>query len=173
MNQQENTKSLGKAMIFAAWMVLLGMLTLFFYNWEDSERNPNQEYLSHTTSSGVRETVLQRNRYGHYLASGKINGQEVVFLLDTGATLISIPEQTARRLQLERGVSMPVQTANGTIEVYATRLQQLRLGEIELHNLRAHINPHMEGKEILLGMNVLKELELIQRGDTLTLRQYP
>lgn len=160
-------------MLFAAWIVLLGLLTLFFYNWEEAERNPNQKYLSHTTAEGVRETVLQRNRFGHYLASGEINGQAVVFLLDTGATIISIPQRTATRLQLKPGAPMTVQTANGTIQVYATRLRQLRLGQIELHDLRAHINPYMEGEEILLGMNVLKNLELTQRDGTLTLRQHP
>jgi aspartyl protease family protein len=168
-----NTKPLGKAMIIASWVLVLGLLTLFFSNWEEQQHNPNQEYLSQTTAQGVREIILQRNRYGHYVANGLINGQQVVFMLDTGATIISIPEKTARRLQLKAGTAFPVQTANGTIQVYSTRLDQLDMGDIVLHDLRATINPHMQGEEILLGMNVLKTLEMIQRDKTLTLRQYP
>lgn len=168
-----NTSALGKGMFIAAWIVALGLLTLFFSDWEKQQNNPNQEFASQITPQGVREIVLRGNRYGHYVASGEINGQPVLFLLDTGATVISIPDKAARRLQLEEGAPFQVQTANGTIQVYSTRLQQLRLGDIVLHDLRATINPHMKGDEILLGMNVLKSLELIQRDNTLTLRQYP
>lgn len=176
LNQQsptENTNHLGKGMIFAAWILVLGLLTLFFHKWWQNEYNPNQEYLSKTTSEGVREVQLKRNRFGHYLANGKINGQEVIFLLDTGATSVSIPQEIARKLNLKPGLAYSVQTANGVISVYATKLETLELGDIMLQNIRAHINPKMDGSEILLGMVVLKKLELMQKGDTLTLRQYP
>jgi aspartyl protease family protein len=160
-------------MIFAAWILALGLLTLFFHQWWENEYNPNKEYLSQTTSGGIREIKLLRNRFGHYIANGKINGQNVVFLLDTGATSISIPQKTADKLNLKPGLAYSVQTANGVISVYATELEKLELGDILLQDMHANINPHMEGKEILLGMTVLKTLEMIQKGDTLTLRQYP
>lgn len=160
-------------MIYAAWVVVLGLLTLFFHQWWENEVNPNKEYFSRTTSGGVHEIQLLRNRFGHYVANGKINGQVVVFLLDTGATSISIPQKTANRLKLDPGMPYKVQTANGNITVYATRLETLELGDILLQDVRAHINPHMDNGEILLGMTVLKKLEMIQKGDTLTLRQYP
>ncbi len=169
----DNTKHLGKGMIFAAWILVLGMLTFFFHQWWEKENNPNQEVSSRLTSEGVREIKLQRNRVGHYVATGRINNKKVVFLLDTGATTISIPETTARKLKLEPGLPYTVHTANGEATVYATRLKKLELGAILLQDVRAHINPHMQGNEILLGMTVLKKLELIQKGDTLTLRQYP
>jgi aspartyl protease family protein len=169
-SNQEDTGRLGTGMIIAAWVLALGLLALFFNNYLDNQQNPNREFSS-TITNGVREVVLQRNRYGHYVASGKINNADVVFMLDTGATTISIPESVARRLNLERGFSYSVSTANGNINVYATKLDNLRLGDIVLYNLRAHINPYMEGEEILLGMSVLKKLELNQRGDTLTIRQ--
>ena len=175
MNQppEDNTGKIGKIMIYAAWVVVLGLLTVFFQQWWENEVNPNKEYISKTTSKGVREIQLLRNRFGHYVANGKINNQKVIFLLDTGATSISIPQKTADRLKLEPGMPYEVQTANGNITVYATRLETLELGDILLQDVRAHINPHMGDNEILLGMTVLKKLELIQKGDTLTLRQYP
>lgn len=176
MNQPpttDNTRHIGKFMIFAAWILVLGMLTFFFQKWWEKENNPNQEYSSQITSKGIREIKLLRNRVGHYVATGRINNNKVVFLLDTGATSISIPGKTARKLQLEPGLPYTVHTANGEVTVYATRLKKLELGDILLQDVRAHINPHMQGNEILLGMTVLKKLELIQKGDTLTLRQYP
>lgn len=159
-------------MIFGAWILGLALLVLLFQKYLDNEQNPNRQVETRLTDQGVREIVLKRNRYGHYVASGEINGHTVTFLLDTGASTISIPARVARRLGLREGLPYQVSTANGTATVYSTRLQTLSLGNIVVHDLRAHINPHMDEEEILLGMSVLKNLEMTQRGDTLTLRQY-
>jgi len=110
---------------------------------------------------------------GHYLANGEINGRPVTFLLDTGATDISIPALLAKDLGLERGAARRYQTANGTITTYGTRLETVRLGGIVRRQVRAHINPGMRQGEVLLGMSFLKHLEMVQRGNQLTLRQYP
>ncbi len=160
-------------MTFAAWILVLGLLSLFFTRWDDQQENPNRDYSSRVADNGVREINLLRNRYGHYLASGKINGHDVVFLLDTGATSVSIPAAVARRIGLQAGAPQTVSTANGSVTVYSTRLDRLQLGAITQRQVQAHINPHMNGDEVLLGMTVLKHLELVQRGDHLTLRQYP
>lgn len=171
MNEQP--QRIGKGMIFAAWIVVIGLLTLFFNSFLDKQHNPNQTLSTNYDENGVREVILQRNRDGHYVANGTINGQAVVFFLDTGATIVSIPEIIANRLNLQRGRAMPVNTANGIITTYYTELDSIALGKIELHHVRASINPHMQSSEILLGMSFLKHLEFTQRGNTLILRQYP
>lgn len=66
---------------------------------------------------------------------------------------------------------MDIQTANGTTTAYATRLDSLQLGEIEMRDVKAQISPSMDGDEVLLGMSVLKHLDFNQQGDTLTLHQ--
>ncbi len=171
-DQQQFTRRMGRGMIVVMWVVLITTLTWFFSDFLAGQHNPNQQLVTRSGPGGTAETVLQRNRYGHYVASGAINGQPVRFLLDTGATDVNIPGGVARRLGLESGAARPAQTANGRITVYATRLESVRLGEIELREVRASINPHMDGEDILLGMSFLKNLELVQRGDTLTLRQH-
>jgi aspartyl protease family protein len=171
MNDQP--QRIGKGMIFAAWIVVIGLLTLFFNSFLDNQHNPNQSFSTNYDENGVREVILQRNRNGHYVANGTINGQPVVFFLDTGATIVSIPETTANRLNLKRGMAIQVNTANGAITTYHTKLNSIALGKIELHNVRASINPHIQSNDILLGMSFLKHLEFTQRGDTLILRQYP
>ena len=160
----------GKFMIIGAWILILGLLTLFFTQWQAREYNPNRD-LRAQVENGNREVILQRNRYGHYVASGSINGHDVTFLLDTGATHISVPGDLARDLGLEPGPSYRVGTANGTITVRGTTVDTLSLGPIQLHDVRANINPYMEGDEVLLGMSALRNLEFSQRGDRLTLRQ--
>jgi aspartyl protease family protein len=161
---------LGKGMTYAAWLLALGLLTFGFNNWLDAQRNPNRSVRSAVVDGGT-QIVLERNRYGHYNLSGSINGQPVEFMLDTGATLVAVPARLADRLGLARGAPTQVKTANGTAVAYATRLASVRLGDIELREVRAHISPGMDGDEVLLGMSVLKKLEFSQRGNSLTLRQ--
>jgi len=113
-------RKLGVGMTIAMWVVVLALMTLFFQSWQEKQYNPNQQIVLSTGDDGVRELVLQRNRYGHYVANGYINQQPVVFLLDTGASDISVPEGLAREIGLKRGSALRYQTANGMITVYAT-----------------------------------------------------
>lgn len=164
-------RTLGGWMIALAWLIVLGLFTLFFSGVLEKQRNPNQDVVSRS-GNGVKEVVLQQNRQGHYLATGSINGKKVNFLLDTGATAVSVPAHLARRLQLQYGPSRQVMTANGTISVYATRLDEVALGNITLNNIRANINPHVSGDDILLGMSFLRQLEFTQRDGQLILKQH-
>lgn len=164
-------KKAGKLMIVGAWLMAIAFLTLYFRNIEDKQQNPNQQVLS-TSGVGFTEVLLSQNRQGHYLANGKINGEPVTFLLDTGATLVAIPYEMRERLGLTRGMAVPTQTANGTSTSYLTRIDSLELGDIKLNDVPAGLATGLQGDEILLGMSFLAELELIQRGDSLTIRQY-
>lgn len=169
-SQTASQKRLGKGMIYIAWLLALGLLTWIFSGWLDTQRNPNRHVKS-VIEAGTPAVVLERNRYGHYNANGQINGHEVEFMLDTGATTVSIPATVAKRLRLKRGPAMTVDTANGTVMTYLTRLESVKLGDIELHDVTANINPHTDNKEVLLGMSFLKHLEFTQRGDSLILKR--
>jgi aspartyl protease family protein len=169
---KDSTRKLGVGMVVAMWLVLLGLLTAYFSHWQDKQYNPNQTLHSQVSADGVREVVLKRNRYGHYVATGAINNIPVVFMLDTGASDISVPQSVADKLGLERGPVAYYQTANGKAKAYITRLDNVSLGDIVLQGVRANINPSFHSDEILLGMTFLKHLEFTQQGDTLTLRQY-
>ncbi len=156
-------------MIVVACLLFLALLTVGFNNYLEQQNNPNQD-IATKWSDNSAEVTLKRNRYGHYLVTGLINNSPVTFLVDTGATLISIPEELASRLQLKKGFPRQSRTANGSITVYDTRLNSVAIGAIELKNIRASINPHMHGDEVLLGMSFIKHLEITQKGDQLTLR---
>lgn len=171
--QHKEQKKIGATMMALMWIGIFVFLGLFFSEILDKQNNPNQSIHTATLSGDIKELVLQRNRYGHYVANGKINSQPVVFMLDTGATDVSIPAEIARRLQLKPGPKATYQTANGSVSVSLTRLDSISLGDITLYDVRATINPSYQSDEILLGMSFLKHLEFSQRGNTLTLRQYP
>ncbi len=153
-----------------AWVIFLGILFAGFDYLISQRINPNQNLVT-TVNGYQKEIVLQRNAYGHYISSGTINGHEVTFLLDTGASDIAIPELTADSIGLKKGRSIVVKTANGNAEAYRTRLNSVALGDIKLYDLNATILPNITGDEILLGMNFLKHFEIIQKGKTLTIKQ--
>lgn len=164
-------KRMGLGMMILAWLTLLGLGALFFSDVLQRQFNPNQQLETRYSQQGGREVVLRRNRFGHYVTSGEINGQPVTFMLDTGATGVAIPDAVAKRLGISRGRPYRTQTANGTAVSYAALLDSVAVGDIALNNVQAGIAPGMGIEEVLLGMSFLKHIEFTQRGDTLTLRQ--
>ncbi len=160
-------------MTVLAWLTFLLLVGFYFQEELGRQNNPNQAPVSRLGDSGAREVVLLRNRAGHYVTSGRINGREVVFLLDTGATGVAVGQQLAQRLGLERGQRITTRTANGLATAYLTKLESVSVGEIELRNVPATISPGLATDEVLLGMSFLREIEFTQRGRELVLRQYP
>jgi len=163
-------KRAGKVLMLLAWVAGLFLATRFFGDWQQRQENPNQTVASQH-GQGFIEVRLVSNGAGHFVSSGKIDGQPVEFMLDTGATDVAVPAEVASRLGLERGLPVTVSTANGRSQGYRTRLASLQLGDIVLHDVRALVAPGLDGSQILLGMSALKQLEFTQRGGTLLLRQ--
>ena len=159
-----------KGMMIGMWLSALCLMVLIFNYWEDGQLNPNHKPASKVFANGRVEVVLQRNKKNHYVASGYINGERVTFLLDTGATDVVIPMHMAKRLNLQPGRAELAGTANGVIKVYDAVVSQLSIGDLQLVNIDASLNPSMQGDHILLGMSALGEVELLQQGNQLRLR---
>jgi len=157
-------------MLFLSWALGLIILALFFQHVLDERENPNRNIEVTPDTQGRAQVILQRNRAGHYVASGRINGEPVVFLVDTGATDVALPLAVARRLDLVLGAARTARTASGTAQTWSTRLDSVDLGGLRARDVRASVLPDMPGEKVLLGMSYLKRFELIQRGSTLTLR---
>lgn len=160
----------GKIMLMLAWIAALALATHFFGVWEQRQVNPNPQPES-VHGQGYIEVQLASARGGHYRLNGQINGQAVTFLIDTGATAVSIPRELGERLGLKPGAPVALSTANGIAEGRRTRLASLQLGDIRLQDVAAILAPNMPGHEVLLGMSALKQLEFTQKGGTLVLRQ--
>ena len=162
----------GKRMIAAAWIAAMALVFLFFDDHLKGLYNPNTAPLTETLEGGGARVVLTRNHFGHYVTSGRINGQPVEFMVDTGASDVNVPADVARKLNLKRGAPFQAHTANGVITVYRTHLDSVEVGGIRLHDLEGSINPHMRGR-ILLGMEFLRRLDFSQSGRELTLTKPP
>lgn len=171
--QQRNYAGLSRVMFLIAWLLFMAMLVYFFSSWIAYQNNPNRDLNSHVTQSGVREIVLKENNAHHFVLNGKVNGENVEFMIDTGSSNVSIPGALADKLQLTASYPILARTANGTITVYATTIKVLEIGPIRLYNVPASINIHMASDQILLGMSVLKQLEFTLRNGHMILIQYP
>lgn len=158
-------------MYILASILFLGVLTLLFDDAIDRLRNPNRTPESTINGDGDRAIILKRNRAGHYVFNGTVNGQPVEFLLDTGATVVALPAAVAQQLGLAEGAPYQAKTANGSTIAFATNIAHLQIGDLEETDVAASIIPNMEGEEILLGMSFLRRLDFQQRADTLILTE--
>ena len=104
-----NTRKTGQGMMTISVILGMVMLTWYFSGVEERQRNPNADPQSMLSTNTI-EVPLRQNRQGHYLVNGFINGREVEFLLDTGATDVVIPDALARELNLPYGQPMQAMT---------------------------------------------------------------
>ncbi|OYD25490.1 retropepsin-like aspartic protease family protein [Oceanimonas baumannii] len=162
--QHDPVRRTGRIMWILVWGLGLLLLTWYFNQRLEQQSNPNQQVQVLDSNS----IVLEQNRYGHYVASGTVNQQPVVFLLDTGATQMAVPQTVAARLELPVGPALVLGTAAGQVTGYRTHIKSLSLGPFTLYDLDAVIMPS-QSEEILLGMNALRRFELIQRGSQMTI----
>lgn len=96
---------------------------------------------------------------GHFWVEGRINGEPVKFLVDSGATMTTIGSDTARRagVALSPGRDQLVRTGNGMVRVASGYADRLAVGPIERDGMRLHV---AQGENInVLGMNFLSSLE--------------
>lgn len=110
---------------------------------------------------------------GHFITDGSINGAAVKFLVDTGATLISMNSAEAKRLGInylkgERGLAS---TANGVVPAYKVELDEVRVGAITLRNVGALVQEGAGPPLVLLGMSFLNRVEMVRNGDSMTLQK--
>ena len=117
------------------------------------------------------ELVLFPSPTGNFYADGTINGQDVIFMVDTGASYVSVPERFRSRLKLSRGQYFQMHTASDVVGNYTTQIDALSIGPIHLQGVKGNLNPRSPDDFVLLGMSALRNLELTHANGRLILRQ--
>lgn len=123
-----------------------------------------------TPASGAARITLIADERGHFVTLGSINGASMRFLVDTGATMISIGIGDARRIGLDylKGEQGYSRTANGVARVYKIKLDTVKVGDISINGVDALVHD-ADLPFALLGMSFLNRLEMNRQGDNLTL----
>lgn len=131
-----------------------------------------QNVAAQPSTGAAQKVVLTANSAGHFLTAGNINGATVRFLVDTGASMVSLGASDARRIGIdaskgEQGIS---NTANGQAVVTRVKLDSVRVGEIVMNNVDALVH-EQDMPFALLGMSFLNRMEMQRDGDTMTLKK--
>jgi aspartyl protease family protein len=123
-----------------------------------------------TPTTGAARITLIADERGHFVTLGSINGASMRFLVDTGATMISIGIGDARRIGLDylKGEQGYSRTANGVARVYKIKLDTVKVGDISINGVDALVHD-ADLPFALLGMSFLNRLEMNRQGDNLTL----
>ncbi len=149
-------------LIASLWLALAGVI----YYFADNLQNPNK-----INRLGEHSTVtLKRGLDGHYRAEALINGEKVNVLVDTGATGVAITQSVADKLKLKSHDAIRTSTANGDAVAYMVRLQSVKLGGVEAHDVAATIAPGLDG-EVLLGMSFLSRMDVRLYKGEMTIKQ--
>ncbi len=126
------------------------------------------------TQPESRAVQIYPVRGNMYAIVGSINGYPVNFIVDTGATFVSMNERHARRLGIDFAVDgrpAMAQTASGVVKVYLVTLKRVKVGEIELTNVEGSVHQGNFPTEVLLGMSFLGRLDIKREDGVLELRK--
>lgn len=104
---------------------------------------------------------IKRSYDGHYYWTGSINGHPVTFLIDTGASITSLPESTVQQAGLVLGPAIQLQTANGTRSSNLVKANLCLEGGICINDLSMTI-VYANDDYGLLGMNVINKMNWSQ-----------
>ncbi|RME66118.1 MAG: TIGR02281 family clan AA aspartic protease [Alphaproteobacteria bacterium] len=120
------------------------------------------------------QVMVNRNRYGQFLARGWVEGQELVFLIDTGASHVVLSPTDAKRIGLEpafEAFTLTAQTASGEVKAAPVTLRRVSLGPIDVDDVAALVNGAPMGYS-LLGLSFLNRLQAVEvRGQQMILTQ--
>jgi aspartyl protease family protein len=115
--------------------------------------------------------ILTRDPGGRYWAKGKVNGNDVTFIVDTGATHVVLNKVQARALEIELGnKEVEISTASKIETVYQVLLDTVSVGDIKMHNIPALITKHTYPQKPLLGMSFLQHFDISQENGRMILK---
>lgn len=129
-----------------------------------------------SAGGGLQSATLTADSRGHFFTTAAVNGITLRFLVDTGASVVTLSAADARRagVPYRNAAKGLLQTANGIVAAYRVKLDTVSLGRITLHNVDGVVvDSDMMGGVALLGLSFLNRTEMRRDGDTMTLtRRY-
>lgn len=119
----------------------------------------------------LNHLIYRADALGHILLAARANGASVKFLVDTGATLVSLTTEDAEAAGLKRNelsFDQIVYTGNGPVHAALTQLRELKIEDLEVDNVQVAVIDSL--KQSVLGMSFLQRLkEFDMRDGVLTL----
>ena len=143
---------------------VLALVGVVFFAADRLTRTPT---VVHSVPGQVIEIPVARD--GHYYLEGSVNGVPLRFMIDTGATYVSVSGGFAASARLPEGVKGYFSTANGTVEGRIVKDQVVAAEGFKVSGLSVAVTP-LGSKQGLLGQNFLKRFEISQSEGVMRLR---
>jgi len=134
-----------------------------------ADRLTTQAPAARSMTEGRQEIAIPVSRDGHYYLDGAINGVPLKFMIDTGATYVSVDASYARAAGLPKGVRGYFSTANGTVEGEIVKNQEVGADAFRVSGLSVAVTPS-QGEVGLLGQNFLRRFDVSQSDGVLRLK---
>ncbi|MDR6265140.1 TIGR02281 family clan AA aspartic protease [Roseobacter sp. N2S] len=155
----------------AAIWVLIFVGVVIAYGFSDTLK---QQIMPSRATQSAQGFEVQRARDGHFYLTLQVNGKNIPFVVDTGATDIVLTQDDAEKIGIDPDTLTYIgraNTANGVVKTASTVLDQIALGDMVDYDVRASVNGgKMDGS--LLGMAYLNRFsEISMRGDRLILKR--
>lgn len=122
--------------------------------------------------SASGDLIIPRARDGHFYAAGTVNGKPANFLVDTGASLVTVSEKFAREAGMASGEATVFQTANGSMHGRIVSDVPVAMGPIAVSGVKVGVG--FVGHDVddaLLGQSFLSKFEIVLQKDQMTLRK--
>lgn len=117
------------------------------------------------------DLVINRSQDGHFYTTGTINGVEAKFLVDTGASLVSVSEHFAQKAFIRGGVPTTFHTANGDHPGRVVENMAVSIGPITVNNLKVGVGLRMRDEdEALLGQSFLSKFDITINKNQIVLK---
>lgn len=155
------SRNLRNMLVWAGMLVLLAVGYAFWHQGEVSSRAVTSELMPQRgTADTPSKASFVANRNGDFVVEALVQGEPIVFIVDTGASDVVLSPDDARRIgfKLDRlEYTQRYQTANGVIFGAPVRLDWMSVGGINLYDVRASV-PDSDLRYSLLGMSFLNRL---------------
>ena len=109
------------------------------------------------------------DRGGMYYVDGTINGHSTSFLVDTGATYVTLSGSKAKALNIDfkSGLRSSANTASAVVPVWQVMLSSVSIGGIKVTNVTAMVIEGSRPSEVLLGNSFLRHTDILQADSVL------
>ncbi len=148
--------------IMLFWLAVMGLLYMLMeYNLK-----PRQ---AKVLANG--DLVIHRAQDGHFYTTGKINGREATFMVDTGASLVAVSEEFAQKAGMLGGMPTTFKTANGNLAGRVVEGVSVSIGPVSVSNVKAGVGLHLgDESSALLGQSFLSKFDITMSDKQMVLR---
>lgn len=152
----------GPIVILIFWIGVMGLLYAIM-----------NRYLKPTpvSISSTGDLVIPRARDGHFYAPGLVNGKPVNFMVDTGASLVTVSEKFAHTAAISNGIPTIFKTANGNLPGRIVTGVPVTLGPMSVSGVRVGVGLVGDNaSDALLGQSFLSRFEVVLSKEQMVLR---